>query len=91
MSYEGYEQWLCGQGHLTIYDCYESPERLNWKCPVCQSGVALVDCVDQTNDSGNPMKFEVFIPAEICHCEKCGNQHVIEPTRYVVPEKRKRS
>ncbi|MFM9726303.1 hypothetical protein ACKI1L_37900, partial [Streptomyces scabiei] len=48
MSYEGYEQWLCGQGHLTIYDCYESPERLNWKCPVCQSGVALVDCVDQT-------------------------------------------
>ena len=57
MSYEGYVQILCSNGHDHICDCYEwdfggfGGEEENWKCSICGSGVAWTNNVDTTNGS----------------------------------------
>jgi hypothetical protein len=42
MSFEGYERFLCENGHLFSFDIYspDLPDE-NWKCPICQ--VCLTD------------------------------------------------
>ena len=54
MSYEGYHQILCVNGHLFEFDCYSqnNPTRGSagdWKCPVCGTPMAWWNSVDQTN------------------------------------------
>lgn len=46
MSYEGYEELLCGNGHYFAHDCYgDAPET----CPRCGAPWAYSHGVDQTN------------------------------------------
>jgi hypothetical protein len=63
MSYEGYEQVLCRNGHLHSCDCYEfmcyeqaDSEDENscytlWHCPTCGEIAAWINSVDVTNGS----------------------------------------
>ncbi len=53
MSYEGYEQLLCENGHYLTEDCYEfdSSDTEEWRCPVCQAKLAWWNSVDITNGS----------------------------------------
>lgn len=45
MSYEGYEEYLCKNGHYSSCDCYCSVP----KCPYCGSKFEFWHPVDQTN------------------------------------------
>ena len=65
MSYEGYEQIICRNGHLHSSDCYEDmcyedkafgnddcpPFGPLWFCPDCGELAAWINCVDVTNGS----------------------------------------
>lgn len=80
MSYEGYEQFLCADGH------YWTTDALFWgeekpPCPSCKKPAVLCNSVDQTNgpDVGR-MLFEEVAPAKTCTC-KCGNVHETESAR----------
>ncbi len=46
MSYEGYIEYLCVNGHYTTSDCYD--ERVK-KCPHCCGAIEYENSVDQTN------------------------------------------
>ena len=65
MSFEGYYQKLCKNGHLFGGDVYsEEPN----KCPFCNFPPVWEEMVDTTNDDGNPTKLKV---KEIKKCICC--------------------
>jgi len=80
MSYEGYEIYLCEQGHRWSRDVY-SPKAPN--CPHCKGPRVWTCSIDQTNGDESEPKLEVAEPAPACG--SCSQP--IGPTRYVVPEK----
>jgi hypothetical protein len=46
MSYEGFEQYLCENGHYHTFDAYEDVPK---SCPFCDKRWAWRHSVDQTN------------------------------------------
>jgi len=97
MSYEGYTQVLCEKGHFTSYDAYsDTSSNKEWKCPVCKAKRAWYNLVDLTNGSFEGKKridgfveLEVDVPAQMCKCKECGNEHMIVPPTFKIPKKRK--
>ncbi len=59
MSYEGYERFLCANGHLATFDCYDLPSSSHWLCGICGSGIVWSEAVDETNGEGRPTKLTV--------------------------------
>ena len=51
MSFEGYFQRLCKNGHYSELDVYDPTDvpRERWKCDVCGEPLAWEKTVDQTN------------------------------------------
>jgi endogenous inhibitor of DNA gyrase (YacG/DUF329 family) len=103
MSFEGYYQALCENGHLSIYDAYELIER---KCPYCNKSTVWTNLIDETNgcdytDCELPEKekqicrlhgcgwveLEIVEEAKIETCPTCGHTKTLEPARYKIPEK----
>jgi len=84
MSYEGYEQLICENGHEFSIDAYETmtysddvcddPHK-EIKCPVCEGKVVWWNAVDLTNgswdDDGERIDgyFELDIKTTAVHCE----------------------
>lgn len=93
MSYEGYVERLCVDGHLFTYDVYEGlPEN----CPTCQKEWAFSHSVDQTNgieydDDGKEYPNTVNYPFEVAgydehwHVDHHGNKYATKSPRYKVP------
>lgn len=79
MSYEGYEIYLCEQGHRWTRDVY-APERPN--CPHCEGAPVWQCSIDQTNGHPGEPKPEIAEAAPTCpECHQSTG-----PVRYVVPE-----
>lgn len=96
MSYEGYSQFLCKNGHHWTRDCYELPqiyeEEVKQKCPKCGEEEVWENMVNETNgtydDDGERIDgyVELKIKSEISgRCSACGEKHVCEVT-YDIPE-----
>jgi hypothetical protein len=94
MSYEGYYQCLCKNGHYFEENVYDTH---NNACPHCSSEVAWWNQVDTTNgsfyyDSAENQKeridgfveLEVDKPPEICTCH-CGHVHTKTVCAYKFP------
>jgi hypothetical protein len=83
MSYEGYVQYLCKEGHSTEKDCYEDDLR------ICRCGSPIVwrNGVDVTNGSFEGRKrIDGYVNLKIKaqrNCDKCGT---ILETTYVIPK-----
>lgn len=87
MSYEGFDQCICQNGHYFEHDCYDQ----NGVCPHCHTPSAWSNGVDDTNgdDVG-------FIPYDVLkekfllsatEGEKCnlGHWHVSKEATYRIP------
>jgi hypothetical protein len=95
MSYEGYVQYICTNGHYAVrdaYDDYDLDGENEWKCKVCGSGSAWSNCVDQTNGSfgDNGERIDGHVEPEVlqefkCTCSCCGHVHQSAPTIYKIP------
>ena len=91
MSFEGYYQVICKNGHYHTKDSYEADEEM--ACPFCKSPKAWENLVDVTNGSedggGNRIDGFVFLKAtkdaRTCTCGKCGHEHEIEPAIFGIP------
>ena len=91
MSFEGYYQIVCGNGHRYNTDLFGEEERT--KCPICNSSAKWWNLVDVTNGSFDDdgiridggIKLEVKKAAKTCKCERCGNEHIVETETYVIP------
>lgn len=51
MSYEGYDQLLCENGHYFTADTYEDTDHETWRCEICGAQLAWWNAVDVTNGS----------------------------------------
>lgn len=76
MSYEGYFQVLCENGHYHTYDAYDFCfDESSWKCPDCKTGIAWRKGVDQTNNCVGAENCLAAISEEekkICEGHGCG-------------------
>lgn len=99
MSYEGYTQVLCAKGHYFAYDAYYDsiayPSK-EWKCDICKAKMAWYNLVDLTNGSYEGKKridgfveLKVDVPATMCKCKECGNEHTIACATFKIPKKKK--
>lgn len=90
MSFEGYYQILCRNGHLSEEDVYSesyNPYGVDKrKCRHCGEFEVWRHLVDQTNDEGEPVKLQIKKEAEICKCNKCDNEHTTTAPTYHIPK-----
>ncbi len=99
MSYEGYSQFLCKNGHYWEKDCNELPiyygegELVKQKCPKCGEEEVFENMVDVTNgnfdDDGNRIDgyIDLKVKSETSgKCSACGEKHICE-TIYEIPKK----
>lgn len=95
MSYEGYEQYLCTNGHYWTLDAitsrYGSYPKEMYQCTFCKAPAVWMNDVDQTNgcDDSHPeccdyVTLEVDMPVETHACS-CGNVHAVKPPTYKIP------
>ena len=92
MSFEGYYQILCSNGHYETFDVYQnSPEY--FECSTCGEKGAWYNLVDYTNgsydDDGTRADGYVYLKClkEFnCACEKCGIKHTYSPAIYEIPK-----
>ena len=86
MSFEGYYELLCANGHRGGTGCWDEVE-LNGKdrCAACGEPWVFEHLVDTTNDEGDPYPFVEVAPARTRLCD-LGHYHIIEPARYAIPD-----
>ncbi len=91
MSYEGYTQYICENGHAFYGDSWHEQ---SW-CPNCSKAAVWENSVDTTNGSYDEkgtqidgyITLEELTPPEYCKCDKCSNEHRIKEPTYKIPEK----
>jgi hypothetical protein len=88
MSYEGYEQHLCENGHYYTRDAdysYGEPS----PCPYCNAKCAWINCVDQTNGPSQgliDMK-NLLVTPEVVETCNLGHKHITKQAIYRIPSK----
>lgn len=87
MSYEGYIQVLCPNGHTwNINDNGWEPSPDEFKCSHCRQFAIWKNFVDETNgESIGLIQLEKITPIKLHTCT-CGNIHTGEPATYRIPD-----
>lgn len=89
MSYEGYEQHICANGHYFERDVSYSYEEDVVSCPNCVAPSAFCNSVDETNCEALgkiDMAALLVSPAEIETCN-LGHDHFTKDAIYRIPNK----
>lgn len=104
MSFEGYYQILCKNGHYHCEDCYSSygyGDTLVWRCPECQEQVAWENLVDITNgtyeqdEEGNMIRIDGYIELQkktealYEECPTCKVSRLLKSATYHIPGEEK--
>lgn len=93
MSFEGYYQILCVNGHLDGEDVYSFDEK-TWRCRHCRASAQWINKVNTTNGSwdfdaetGEQIRIDNHVELEKCRpaefCDKCHQE--IAPCTYYIP------
>ena len=92
MSYEGYSQLLCKNGHNWNLNCHEMPDLMYEEsrdvlCPKCGEKAVWENMVNVTNGSFDEdgERIDGFIDLKIKSqksgiCSECGEKHICETT-----------
>lgn len=85
MSYEGFNEQLCRNGHYSAQDCYADRPK---SCPHCGASIAYSHAVDQTNGysrrysySCKAKKQEIGF-TDIWHEDHHGNRYATKLIQY---------
>ena len=86
MSFEGYIQRLCKNGHLQEIDVYDF-ESKDENCDECSSEWVWQNIVDRTNvETVGHVELEIDQPDKYeTICEHCGSQKLVAEKTYKVP------
>lgn len=88
MSYEGYEQCLCKNGHLSSFDAYDCFDKDNMFCSNCGAPIVWSNMVDQTNgEECGYIDMEALKITDTVHsiCETCKQSRFVSPSIYRIP------
>jgi len=101
MSYEGFTQYLCTNGHYHSKDAFDDYGfSYNFECPYCDASEAWSNSVNTTNGSWETnldgeeeridgyVELKVLTPAGKCTCNNCGNTHFTTPEVYEIPKRK---
>jgi len=72
MSYEGYDRFLCSDGHLWELDAHSTMyDEEKQRCPICNKAEIWSEIINETNGDGNPTKLVLDSEkTKVCdHCE----------------------
>lgn len=84
MSFEGYDRFLCKNGHLWELDIYKTMyDDEKQKCPICKEKEIWNEMIDETNGDGSPTKLKINKKKSKI-CEHCNT--VLEAV-YMMPKK----
>ena len=96
MSYEGYEQYWCKNGHYwTIDSSLTMWDERKQKCPICGEMEVFSNGVNTTNGSfDGDERIDGFIQPELiskhqAQCEYCNKEHICECSIYKIPQEKK--
>lgn len=95
MSWEGYQQIMCKNGHLYSVDANTFASEC--KCPHCSEKSVWSNIVDTTNgsfdDSGTRIDGYVEPKEKTesvhCTCTSCGHVHISKPATYEIPKNKR--
>jgi RNA polymerase subunit RPABC4/transcription elongation factor Spt4 len=83
MSFEGYFQKICANGHYWQCDVYDETDN----CPICDKPEVWENMVDITNGSyEDDKRIDGYIELEIESERKCEHCGTILERRYYVPK-----
>jgi len=93
MSFEGYYQVLCKNGHSYTLDIYGDDIECS-KCPICDECNTWWNIVNTTNgsldDQGEQIdgyvELEILTEAKECTCSCCDNIHTSKFATYKIPK-----
>lgn len=90
MSYEGYVEALCEDGHYYSWDCYDDPPKVcdaKIKDGSCQKSLVWWNPVDQTNGDGSEFEAKLELAEEAVYdtCPTCSHNNMISQVRYKIP------
>ena len=94
MSFEGFYQILCKNGHLHLKDamavCFNDDWIEKFKCPICGETTAWWNLVDQTNGSydENGNRIDGYIELEIKKVEICPCCRIAPIITYKIPKEK---
>ena len=89
MSFEGYYQRLCKNGHSMDVDCYmENDED---RCAICGAEIVWANLVDETNGSHDEegRRIDGCVKLKIKSQKKCEHCGSILETTYKIPRNRR--
>lgn len=91
MSFEGYYQLICKNGHYWTVECGYSfdDEELESKCAVCGEGAVWYNLVDVTNGSFDldGKRIDGFVNPKLKKRDKCKHCGSILESTYEIPKK----
>jgi hypothetical protein len=94
MSFEGYFQFLCKNGHYETHSVYATDIEY-WECSTCAEGASWWNIVDLTNGSydDDGTRIDGYIYLKVlkefnCVCDKCGDRHGYNAAIYEIPKDR---
>lgn len=93
MSYEGYKQYICKNGHYWTADIYDYDNQN--ECPICGEPPEWTNSVDDTNGSHDDAgkRIDGYIKPRLRSikkgkCNTCGKDHTCEEL-YRIPRRKK--
>lgn len=84
MSYEGYEEYLCTEGHYSSYSCWQDRPTV---CGVygCTKPLVLRHAVDETNGFGKPAQKVEIGWEDVPMKDHYGNAYFVKNLRFSPP------
>lgn len=89
MSYEGYVQCLCEDGHYFEVDAHDRFDECD-NCFFCEKKVVWTNNVDETNGNADghiDMDQFIQLTEVVEKCESCGHRNIKELAKYSIPTK----
>jgi len=88
MSFEGYVQVLCKNGHYRSVDVYVFDQfEEGWRCPECEEKLAWSNIVDNTNGGEEGyVDLELQSPEERKTCPTCNHSVKLKEETYKIPK-----
>lgn len=86
MSYEGYSQFLCKNGHQWTADCMMADDET--KCPACFEEKVWENMVDVTNGSFDDegKRCDGYVELKVLEQKSCDKCQSILETKYEIPK-----